>query len=79
MPDAKPNAQRDYPRGERNSFAKLSAQDVDEIRHLWETHKRLPCKKRKQLGITVTALAEEYGVHKGTISRIINRKNWIHQ
>lgn len=64
--------------GENNVQAKLSQQKVEEIRYLWQKYGHLSCRRRKELGITVPALAETYEVHKGTISRIINRKNWVH-
>lgn len=64
--------------GEANYSAKLTETEVEDIRFLWEQHKHLPCRRRKELGITVPALAEKYGVNRGTISRIINRRNWIH-
>lgn len=64
--------------GENNGGAKLTAKEVAEIRHIWDTHKHLPMRRRKELGVTTIALAEEYGVHKGTISRIVRSRNWIH-
>jgi len=43
----------------------LTAEDVREIRRLYRDQ------DRKQ-----TALAEQFGVSQGQISRIINRKRW---
>jgi len=65
-------------KGENNGTAKLSDQDVQDIRYVYEAHRNLPCKQRKELGVTQPALAEAYGVHKGHISRIISGRNWSH-
>jgi len=52
------------PAGERNGGAKLSAEDVREIR------------RRAANGSTHSALAREYGVHKTTITRAVSRRHW---
>jgi hypothetical protein len=51
--------------GERNPAAKLCESQVAEIR-----------RRFAQGGITRTALAREYGVHKGTVGRIISGSYW---
>ncbi len=54
-------------RGEQNGSAKLSEQDVREIR------------RRYAAGdITLLALAHEYGVSEAAIWRIVHRKTWAH-
>lgn len=53
--------------GERNSRAKLTEEQVLEMRQRYD-----------EGGVTYDELAEEYGVHKGTISQIVNRKSWTH-
>lgn len=53
------------PRGERQHLAKLTAQDVLQIRA------RCPQETRR-------ALADEFGVAVGTIHQIVNRLTWTH-
>lgn len=50
-------------KGSRNPCAKLTEMDVREI---------------KQSPLSTHQLAEEYGVHRATIQRIINGKIWTH-
>jgi len=54
-----------YP-GERNHAAKLTEEQVLEIRRLHAS------------GVTGTALAERYGVSNTNISYIVKRKKWAH-
>lgn len=49
--------------GERNNFAKLTADQVAEIR-------------RRYPGETQRALAVEFGIHRTQVSRIVNGKRW---
>lgn len=53
-------------RGENSGMAKLKTQDVLRIRKL------------AREGFTYKAIAEEYGVHPGTVCKIISRKRWKH-
>lgn len=53
-------------RGSQNSNAKLTAQQVLEIRQLWEG------------GNTTQNLARIYGVATSTINGIVRRKTWTH-
>ncbi|WBK39893.1 transcriptional regulator [Rhodobacteraceae phage LS06-2018-MD07] len=53
-------------RGENNSKAKLTQEQVLEIRRLLKG------------GKTATAIAKSYGVHQVTISRIKNGQRWGH-
>ena len=55
------------PTGERHASAKLTEDDVREIRRRYAAG-----------GITQTALGDEFGVLNSTISRIINRQKWAH-
>lgn len=50
--------------GERHGSAKLSVEQVREIR------------SKRNAGQSVTAIAAEYGVSKGRISEIVHRKAW---
>jgi hypothetical protein len=50
--------------GERNSYAKLTAEQVQEIRH------------RHFAGETQTALARELGVHASTVSCMVRGATW---
>jgi HNH endonuclease len=52
--------------GERNGTAKLTAQQVDEIRH------------RVRAGAIQQPLAQEYGVSPALVSLVVNRKVWRH-
>jgi hypothetical protein len=54
-----------HPRGERNGHAKLTEEDVREIREL-------------RGAFTVRELGELYGINSGSISDIQNRKRWRH-
>lgn len=66
----KRNGARKHPesvaRGERAGAAKLSASQVRSIR------------KAASSGVSVGDLARKHGVHKSTISRVINRVQWGH-
>ena len=53
--------------GERNSHARLTADQVREIRRRWEAG-----------GVSQAALAAEYGVGTSAISRLILRAAWAH-
>ncbi len=53
-------------RGERNAAAVLTTQKVRNIR------------RKRESGRTLMSLAEEYGVAKGTITFIVQRKTWRH-
>ena len=53
-------------RGSGNAAAKLTEEKVAEIR------------EKRKLGATERQLAEEYGVHRGTINSIINYRSWKH-
>lgn len=55
----------EHGRGEKNNFAKLTADDVIAIRRL-------------DAEMTRDGLAELYGVSSTTISHIVNRKTWKH-
>lgn len=50
--------------GDRNRNRKVSSADVREIR------------RAAQAGATWKKLAERYGVHQNTISKIVRRINW---
>lgn len=52
------------PKGENNKSAKLTVEQVKEIR------------KRSELGESNKKLGKEYGVGADQISRIVNRKKW---
>lgn len=54
-------------KGERNSKAKITADDVRELRRL-----------HFEDGWTATRLSEKYGVGRGTCVNIWNRKLWAH-
>jgi hypothetical protein len=54
-------------RGEESYWAKLTSDQVVEIRQLYE-----------QGSITQEALAQRYGVNRTTVRDIINRRNWKH-
>jgi transcriptional regulator NrdR family protein len=53
-------------RGERISTAVLTEDNVREIRKLSAT---------KQ---TYVQIAKQFGIHKGTVYKIVNRKSWAH-
>lgn len=55
-------------RGIRHGLAKLTEQDVLEIRAIYETVS----------GITQQQLADKYSVDRSAISEIVNRKRWSH-
>jgi hypothetical protein len=65
------NGQRLHPervaRGERNGFAKLTADAAREIRARYA-----------QGGVSQRALAQEYGVHQQTVQRITSGRGWKH-
>lgn len=54
------------PRGEKNSFSRLTEEDVLEMRRL------------RGLGAKQASLAAMFGVSQPTISAIVNRKTWRH-
>lgn len=56
---------RPWQQGERHWSAKLSAEDVAEIRREYAAG-----------GVTQTALAARYGIRNGHVSRIIRREVW---
>jgi uncharacterized protein YjcR len=53
-------------RGEHNNRAKLTWDDVREIRKRWASDPSL----------TQQALSEEYGVSAATIHNVVTRKSW---
>ena len=53
-------------RGERASGAKLTEQDVHDIRHL------------RNQGLTLAELADRFSVTNVAIHRIVHRKSWTH-
>lgn len=53
--------------GEKNLKAKLSEKDVLDIRKRYIPRK-----------VSTYMLAKEYGVHRKTIQRLINKENWSH-
>ena len=58
----------DHRKGERNHLAKLSEQDVREVRRLYDDH----------MGLTVRKIAARFGVTGATVSYIGRRKTWKH-
>jgi len=54
-------------RGENNASAKLTTEQVMEIRQIW-----------KSRSMTQATLAERYSVSQGTISAIVLGKSWTH-
>lgn len=58
--------------GERNAKAKLSDEDVREIRRL---HAAI---KMRDIDMKVYELADMYGLHIGTVCNIAARKSWTH-
>ena len=54
-------------RGETNHKAKLTTDQVMEIRHRYDAG-----------GLTTYDLAEEYGVGQGTIHKVVSRNTWRH-
>lgn len=56
--------------GERNSFAKLTEQDVIQIRKLF--------KKKNQTSSNAQELADRFGVDKTNIFAIVRYKSWRH-
>ena len=69
--DDKPERRlRAGPRGEAHHRAKLTEEQVSDIR--WKY------RLRKQTGVTMASLGREYGVNRGTIRAIILRKLWSH-
>lgn len=56
-----------HPRGVATGVAKLTDEQVLEIRRLWEGG-----------SITQRELSERYGVHQGRICLIVNRHSWTH-
>lgn len=63
------NGARTHPethaRGEKHGCAKLSSQDVANIRAQY-----------KAGGVSQKAIAEQYGITQGNVWRIVNYKNW---
>lgn len=59
-----------YPRGERVNTAKLTAEQVAEIRRLYGP--------RGQGGLTQMQLAEAFGITQSQVSAIVRRKSWKH-
>lgn len=57
-----------HPKAERNGATTLSSADVDEIRQRYATG-----------DVTQRALADEYGVSRSNIGRIVRRVNWKHR
>ncbi len=70
---------RETNRGENSSQAKLTAEQVLELRR---RHDGTPWYRRPQdqrlPGSTLKALAKEFGVQMTTISRVVTRKTWRH-
>ncbi|MAO65071.1 MAG: hypothetical protein CL666_08725 [Balneola sp.] len=54
-------------KGEQNSFAELSKQQVIQIRDIFDNS-----------DIMIKTLAERFNVHRRTISRIVKRETWRH-
>jgi len=65
--DREAKGRGNQPKGEKQPASKLTEQQVREIRI-----------KYANGGLNQRQLALEYGVHFGTISKIILRKNWKH-
>lgn len=65
MRDMDRKGRRRAPRGTERPNAILNEDDVREIRRRYETGR-----------VTHLQMATEYGVHKTTITRIVNRQNW---
>lgn len=55
-----------HPRGERHGLHRLSNQDVLAIRRLGS------------LGIPQVAIGRHFGIHQGTVSKLLNRRRWPH-
>ena len=55
-------------RGEKNGLAKLTEEQVREIRRIWASHKH---PTRRQLGV-------QFGVSPGTIKNIVLNRQWRH-
>jgi uncharacterized cysteine cluster protein YcgN (CxxCxxCC family) len=65
-------------RGSNNKTAKLTEEQVREIRSL-----RRPCSERGRMGhhepeFHISVLAERYGVTAANITAIVNRYTWKH-
>lgn len=62
-------------KGSRHNLAKLTEEQVLEIRKKYDSERNGP-----RLGriFTLQALADEYGVTRGMTHRIVNRLNWTH-
>jgi len=58
---------RQTPRGEQHGSAKLTADDVKQIRRLYATG-----------NYTQQELGNTFGVRQGEVSHIVRRKNWVH-
>jgi len=58
---------RQTPRGEQHGSAKLTADDVRQIRRLYATG-----------NYTQQELGNTFGVRQGEVSHIVRRKNWVH-
>lgn len=56
--------------GERHQAAKLTAEQVLEMRRTWRPHSRG--------AFTITAFARRFGVGSRTVWEAINRKTWRH-
>lgn len=54
------------PRGESHGCVKLTEADVVQMRAAYQD------------GASLSQLATQYGMHRGHVSRIVNRKNWRH-
>lgn len=54
------------PRGESSGVSKLTDDGVREIRRMFSE------------GATITKIAQAFGLHKSTVSAVVNRKRWTH-
>lgn len=62
--------------GDKHHNAKLTADDVRLIRELVEERARLLAEARK---LSERAIAEKFGISRGTVWKVANREAWIRQ
>jgi hypothetical protein len=72
----KPQGESRHPRGESNPLAVLTDSNVREMRKLWDATRHLGPQDAARWSLS--KLAGKYGVSKGAVGAVVQRRTWRH-